>query len=180
MDTPRFILANTEQLHEKITQLMDRVRELEEALEASSGARHPLLSPEKLRVKVSQELYGVASPPRSHNQIDSPHPRPSSPRTQKRGAAPGSAAARPAEDPLPLVKSPPSSGQQIGNPYPPAVPVMYPAPPEVPPDVLQLSATFPFPWSIDLRTRKRIRDALPTRREAEAICEQAQQNALWQ
>jgi hypothetical protein len=53
-------------------------------------------------------------------------------------------------------------------------------PPEIPPDILQLSATFPFPWSVDLRIRKRIREALPPRNEARAICEEAQRNALWQ
>ena len=184
MDTPRFILANTEQLHEKITQLTDRVRELEGALEASSDRRHPLLSPEKLRVKISQELYGVGCPQQPHCQLDNPRPRSPS-QMPKRGTTPSSVAVagplgRPADDPLSLVKSPSPSDQHIDNPYPSAVSVIYPAPPEVPPDVLQLSATFPFPWSIDLRTRKRIRDALPPRREAETICEQAQKNALWQ
>jgi len=180
MNISRFILANTEQLHEKITQLTDRVRELEEALALSDG-HHPLLSPEKLLVKISQELYGIGCTQRSHHQLDNPHSHPP-PQTPKRDAAPGSVtgpSGRPADDPLPLVKSP-SSSSHIGNPYPPTVPVIYPAPPEVPSDVLQLSAAFPFPWSIDLRTRKRIRDALPPRREAEAICEQAQKNALWQ
>lgn len=54
------------------------------------------------------------------------------------------------------------------------------SPPEVPPDILQLSATFPFPWAVDLKIRKRIRDALPPRAEAQRVCEEARRNALWQ
>jgi hypothetical protein len=53
-------------------------------------------------------------------------------------------------------------------------------PPVVPADVLQLSMTFPFPWAADLRIRARIRNALPPRKEAEAVCSEARRNALWQ
>jgi hypothetical protein len=56
----------------------------------------------------------------------------------------------------------------------------HPTPPEVAPDILQLSSTFPFPWAVDLKIRKRIRDALPPLEEARAICEEARRNALWQ
>lgn len=52
--------------------------------------------------------------------------------------------------------------------------------PVVAPDILQLSITFPFPWSVDLKIRQRIRDALPPRAEAQALCEEARRNALWQ
>ncbi|KAF8175186.1 hypothetical protein K438DRAFT_2045735, partial [Mycena galopus ATCC 62051] len=52
----RFILANTEQLHEKITQLSEPVRQLEDGLESVSG-QHPLLAPDLRRIKTSQELY---------------------------------------------------------------------------------------------------------------------------
>jgi hypothetical protein len=54
------------------------------------------------------------------------------------------------------------------------------SPPEVAPDILQLSTTFPFPWMVDLSIRKRIRDALPPKAEAQRICEEARANALWQ
>ncbi|KAJ7288137.1 hypothetical protein C8J57DRAFT_1445609 [Mycena rebaudengoi] len=118
----RFILANTEQLHEKITQLSDRVRQLEDGLE-SVQAEHPLLAPDLRRIKTSQELY-VAGPAAS---------------TSDAGSAP-----------------------------------------IVAPDILQLSVTFPFPWSVDLKIRQRIRDALPPRAEAQALCEEARRNALWQ
>ncbi|KAJ6621837.1 hypothetical protein B0H10DRAFT_2432116 [Mycena sp. CBHHK59/15] len=122
----RFILANTEQLHEKITQLSDRVRQLEDGLE-SVQAEHPLLAPDLRRIKTSQELY-----------VPGPAVAPSDPALP---AAPG---------------------------------------PVVAPDILQLSVTFPFPWSVDLKIRQRIRDALPPRAEAQALCEEARRNALWQ
>ncbi|KAJ7928078.1 hypothetical protein B0H13DRAFT_2265321 [Mycena leptocephala] len=119
----RFILANTEQLHEKITQLSERVRQLEDGLESVS-AEHPLLVPELRRIKTSQELY---VPPAN-------------------AALTSDAASAPV----------------------------------VAPDILQLSITFPFPWSVDLKIRQRIRDALPPRAEAQALCEEARRNALWQ
>ncbi|KAJ7643980.1 hypothetical protein FB45DRAFT_285047 [Roridomyces roridus] len=118
----RFILANTEQLHEKIAQLSDRVRQLEEGLE-SVQAEHPLLATDLRRIKTSQELY-----------------------------VPANSA---------LTSSDPST-------------------PLVAPDILQLSVTFPFPWTMDLKIRQRIRDALPPRAEAQALCEEARRNALWQ
>lgn len=54
------------------------------------------------------------------------------------------------------------------------------SPPEVAPDILQLSTTFPFPWMMDVSIRKRIRDSLPPKAEAQRICEEARANALWQ
>ncbi|KAJ7245017.1 hypothetical protein B0H12DRAFT_1128264 [Mycena haematopus] len=118
----RFILANTEQLHEKITQLSERVRQLEDGLESVS-AQHPLLAPDLRRIKTSQELY---VPPNAALTTDA--------------------------DSTPIVS----------------------------PDILQLSITFPFPWTMDLKIRQRIRDALPPRAEAQALCEEARRNALWQ
>jgi hypothetical protein len=57
----RFILANTEQLHDKIFQLSDRVRQLEDALESlqasCSNQPHLLLAPELRSIKTSQDLY---------------------------------------------------------------------------------------------------------------------------
>ena len=59
----RFILANTEQLHEKIKDMSDRIRQLEDALQQAysqlSQAPHPLLSENLLQIKTSQELFGV-------------------------------------------------------------------------------------------------------------------------
>ncbi|OBZ66412.1 GTP-binding protein Rho3 [Grifola frondosa] len=51
----RFVLASTQDLHEKINQLATRVRELEDALRVSHGLHslesHPLLSEDLLRIK---------------------------------------------------------------------------------------------------------------------------------
>jgi len=51
----RFVLASTQELHEKISQLSTRVRELEDALRSSHGQlshdAHPLLSEELLKIK---------------------------------------------------------------------------------------------------------------------------------
>ncbi|KAH9479629.1 putative transcriptional regulatory protein C1F7.11c [Psilocybe cubensis] len=51
----RFVLASTQELHEKISELATRVRELEDALRAShshlSTEPHPLLSEELLKIK---------------------------------------------------------------------------------------------------------------------------------
>ena len=75
----RFILANTEQLHEKVHDMSDRIRQLEDALQIlqsrASPEPHPLLSPDLLTVKSTMGLYGgtqvgsesSASPPHSAN-----------------------------------------------------------------------------------------------------------------
>lgn len=59
----RFILANTEQLHEKIKTMSERIRQLEEALETLqakvSATEHPLLRQELLSIKKSPELFGI-------------------------------------------------------------------------------------------------------------------------
>jgi hypothetical protein len=58
----RFILANTEQLHSKIHEMSERIRHLEEALEAlhsqCSTESHPLLRPIYLGIKSTMGLYG--------------------------------------------------------------------------------------------------------------------------
>jgi hypothetical protein len=50
-----FVLASTQELHEKIAELAQRVRDLEDALRAShsqlSSQQHPLLSDELLKIK---------------------------------------------------------------------------------------------------------------------------------
>lgn len=51
----RFVLANTEALHDKINELSNRVRHLEDALALSHAANstypHPLLTEELLQIK---------------------------------------------------------------------------------------------------------------------------------
>ena len=135
----RFILAGAEQLHDKIFELGDRVRQLEEALdevyqELYVGKNHPLLAPDLLKIKTSQELYGSAghfSPPDA--RVESLH--------QSVGALSLSSQPTYAESSRPTV----SAEYMSQN-----------APPDVALDVLQLSATFPFPWAVDVSMRQRI------------------------
>ncbi|KAF9460500.1 fungal-specific transcription factor domain-containing protein [Collybia nuda] len=77
----RFVLANTESLHEKINQLSNRVRQLEDALAQShavnSNFPHPLLSDELLQIKRPLERERVDVPltkeekPEINDNIDS-------------------------------------------------------------------------------------------------------------
>ncbi|EJD07477.1 uncharacterized protein FOMMEDRAFT_75316 [Fomitiporia mediterranea MF3/22] len=70
----RFVLANTETLHEKIAELSHRVRSLEDALQVAHSAihndRHPLLSDELLKVKNPLEREVIAEPPRTQEEED--------------------------------------------------------------------------------------------------------------
>lgn len=73
-DRSRFILANTEQLHAKIIQMSDRIRQLEDALETvqakCSSDPHPLLHQDSLRIKNSLELYSSHATGGRHTQMD--------------------------------------------------------------------------------------------------------------
>jgi hypothetical protein len=65
-----FILASTQELHEKITELCSRIRDLEDALRTShiqnSSEPHPLLSEEQLRIKAPLQRE---APPRNPTTI---------------------------------------------------------------------------------------------------------------
>ena len=67
----RFVLASTQELHEKITELCSRIRDLEDALRTSHGQDstepHPLLSDELLCVKAPLQRE---SPPRNPTTIN--------------------------------------------------------------------------------------------------------------
>ena len=63
LPSPRFVLADTEELHSQIAQMSQRIRQLEEALAVShnsdaSGDRHPLLRDELLAVKFGSGSRG--------------------------------------------------------------------------------------------------------------------------
>lgn len=62
----RFILANTEQLHSKIHEMSDRIRNLEEGLQAIHSEHashpdqpHPLMQPALLGIKSTMGLYSA-------------------------------------------------------------------------------------------------------------------------
>jgi len=64
-----FILADTEQLHEKIYEMSNRIRQLEDALailqSSVSDQRHPLLNDELLKVKFGSESINARETPTS-------------------------------------------------------------------------------------------------------------------
>lgn len=166
----RFILANTEQLHTKIQQLSERVRVLEQAVQ---GYNHedPLLAPDLLLIKTTQEFHVAAG---------------NAPSSPTGAATTSSASSQPTKEESLRASV---SSMSITSPLEPCVPhckddttplLDEKGIPQVPPAILQLSSTFPFPWAVDMSVRKRIRQALPPRPEAEAICEEARRNALWQ
>ena len=69
---PRFVLANTEVLHDKISVLANRVRQLEDALHEAhverSSEPHPLLTPELLQLK--RPLERETSDPVKEPEVD--------------------------------------------------------------------------------------------------------------
>ncbi|KAI0255791.1 fungal-specific transcription factor domain-containing protein [Lactifluus subvellereus] len=68
----RFVLASTQELHEKITELCSRVRDLEDGLRTShsqnSSEPHPLLSEELLRIKAPLQREAPSRNPTTINQ----------------------------------------------------------------------------------------------------------------
>jgi hypothetical protein len=77
--TYRFVLASTQELHEKITELCSRVRDLEDGLRAehaqNSSELHPLLSDELLRIKAPlQREAAPRNPTIVHQQEEENNP----------------------------------------------------------------------------------------------------------
>ncbi|TFK39369.1 fungal-specific transcription factor domain-containing protein [Crucibulum laeve] len=76
----RFVLASTQELHEKISELATRVRELEDALRTShshlSSDHHPLLTEELLRVKMplQREAPSQRNAPTNPTKEEEPNP----------------------------------------------------------------------------------------------------------
>ncbi|KAI1789627.1 hypothetical protein LXA43DRAFT_560030 [Ganoderma leucocontextum] len=154
----RFILANTEQLHEKIKSMSLRIRELEDALQDLQSG-HPLLREDLLLIKKSADLFGVdpnqaqSSGGERHNDAQHGLVNPVSPPMLSDRQS----------------RSPPVNGHREDC--------------GIPPDILQVSNRFPAPspLSVDLNPtlRKRILDLLPPQNEARYLCEQAAEHAAW-
>lgn len=94
MRVSRFILANTEQLHDKIKVMSDRIRELETGLQEVqlkvSSDKHPLLREELLTIKKSPDLFGLEQQGSHHDTAQDVSPKAStstsvSPRAQSTG-----------------------------------------------------------------------------------------------
>ncbi|KAH7926481.1 hypothetical protein BV22DRAFT_1128172 [Leucogyrophana mollusca] len=164
----RFILANTEQLHAKIIQMSDRIRQLEDALESvqarCSPEPHPLLHQDFLRIKNALELYSSQPAPRcGDTPIDETH-------------ASGSQLPSAARSPRDGEYGPSRPSEERGSSAE-ASPAHIP---QLPAEIEKLSQAFPFPWLPNNTVRERIHEMLPSRAEAEYLCAQARSNALWQ
>lgn len=72
----RFVLADTEKLHQKIAQMSDRIRQLEDALsilQTSPGEQHPLLHRDLLDIKSIIDLHAAVDEEtvgRSKHEVD--------------------------------------------------------------------------------------------------------------
>ncbi|CAL1713138.1 unnamed protein product [Somion occarium] len=168
----RFILANTEQLHEKIKCMSERIRQLEEALQALqsqlSPNKHPLLQQELLSIKKSPELFGVDHPTTSYGAsgIDRLRRDDDFPHSERHESGPSS------RDGFDDSYAAPQGGS---SDFPQCNQLE---------DFARLSRGFPTPWSVSYQlnpdVRQRIREMLPPVQEATYLCEQARVNAFWQ
>ncbi|KAJ4473715.1 fungal-specific transcription factor domain-containing protein [Lentinula aciculospora] len=74
----RFVLASTQELHEKIHELSNRVRELEDGLRSDhsqlTNVQHPLLSDELLKIKAPLQREPPAARSLNGNQDEEPNP----------------------------------------------------------------------------------------------------------
>lgn len=181
----RFILANTEQLHDKIKVMSERIQQLEDGLRSThlrtmDPSEHPLLRQELLLIKKSPELFGIDQQVMVHEATpDSQHKNDEPPRTSPEGSYKDADEVRAAPRPYYLFRS--HSLQYNASSHPSAEPHRHPGFSD---ELSRLCRAFPSPWSIsfelDLDTRQRIRDRLPHRQEAQRLCEQARRNAFWQ
>ncbi|CDO71474.1 hypothetical protein BN946_scf184909.g68 [Trametes cinnabarina] len=156
----RFILANTEQLHEKIKSMSGRIRELEDALhEARPG--HHLLRDDLLSIKKSTELFGVDSASNHSPAVESSH------RSEFQHSLPSSSS--PLRDERQSLSPAYYNGNHDGL--------------GIPPDILQVGDKFPAPsaitYDLNPNLRQRIVEMLPTSAEARYLLEQAAEHAAW-
>ncbi|KAG1880645.1 fungal-specific transcription factor domain-containing protein [Suillus tomentosus] len=167
----RFILANTEQLHAKIIQMSDRIRQLEDALETvqakCSSDPHPLLHQDSLRIKNSLELYSSHATGGRHTQMDGTIKENHSSNSQLPVASSSTRDADKVQDSRSEERY--SSAEAFTSDVP-----------GLSPEIEKLSQTFPYPWLPNNPMRQRIHEMLPSREEADYLCTQARLNALWQ
>ncbi|KAG1879162.1 fungal-specific transcription factor domain-containing protein [Suillus subluteus] len=167
----RFILANTEQLHAKIIQMSDRIRQLEDALETvqakCSSDPHPLLHQDSLRIKNSLELYSSHATSGRHTQLDGTIKENHASNLQLPVASSSIRDADKVQDSRSEERY--SSAEAFTSDVS-----------GLSPEIEKLSQTFPYPWLPNNPMRQRIHEMLPSREEAEYLCTQARLNALWQ
>jgi hypothetical protein len=179
----RFILANTEQLHQKISQMGERIQQLEEAL-AQFQAGHELLHPDLLTVKSAIELYGASNQAGATDA--SLIPPAAEAGSEKAGSENEVANGMRVDQPV-------AEHDSLDSPRPPSSSATLtsvrlsphdPGKTELPKDILELSNNFPIYEELapapNLSRRLKIRSRLPPRHTAQYFWEQAEENALWQ
>ncbi|KII86663.1 hypothetical protein PLICRDRAFT_163895 [Plicaturopsis crispa FD-325 SS-3] len=186
----RFILANTEQLHAKIIQMSDRIRNLEEAVKDLYAPRppesHPLLQQDLLLIKNTVGLYGMTgmlrnggsnnhAENRDEEEIIDPMGNMALASSSQIHYSPTNGSARSHRH---LEPSPDPGDRSSGSDDQEWQTL------DLSPEILKLSQGFPTPRSIaptpDVEMRGRLRQCLPPQQLASYLYEQARENAFWQ
>ncbi|KIM35920.1 hypothetical protein M413DRAFT_32150 [Hebeloma cylindrosporum] len=171
----RFILANTEQLHGKIQDMSDRIRSLEDALQAlhsehtgNANQPHPLMETELLGIKSTVGLYS-GTQAGAANLSSKPATNESSRHTD---SIQSTRLERDSSEDTVMVTDHAHRIQDESSETDFAA------------EIVRLSHSFPLSDTAspepNLPLREYIRSNLPPREEADYLWEQARQNALWQ
>ncbi|KAG6853953.1 hypothetical protein C0991_012277 [Blastosporella zonata] len=186
----RFILANTEQLHTKIHEMSERIRQLEESLDQCQcrPKPHPLLTPELLAVKSTMGLYGgsqAGGDGGSTNGGNTHHPPNGHVHLNGNGRMLDEIEDRKMD--IELRAGPSLSRRMSADNCNGELTLRDPAfdsHSELFQEVVRLSQCYPLPESVspepNLKIREYIRSMLPGREEADRLWDQALRNALWQ
>ncbi|KAG6835912.1 hypothetical protein H0H93_013452 [Arthromyces matolae] len=180
----RFILANTEQLHSKIHEMSERIRNLEEALEQCQcrPSSHPLLSMDLLQVKSTMGLYGGTQAgsenPTFANQgsLKNVNANGHTPEAEERKMEVGTSTTPSSITPMINEDSADGGFALQANSFDNHNELFQ--------EVVRLSQCYPLPENVspkpNIEMRTYIRSMLPPREEADHLWDQALQNALWQ
>ncbi|KNZ82068.1 hypothetical protein J132_08251 [Termitomyces sp. J132] len=188
----RFILANTEQLHTKIQEMSERIRNLEEALEQCqcTPAPHPLLTSELLVIKSTMGLYGGTQAGTDNPIVSVSNGQAHSHAQHNNGSVNGRETEEAEERKVDIESNmtPLSSVTAMSEDNYSGGLTLHASSfdnhNDLFQEVVRLSQCYPLPESVspepNLKMREYIRSLLPSRAEADHLWDQALQNALWQ
>ncbi|KAG5351607.1 hypothetical protein C0989_005615 [Termitomyces sp. Mn162] len=188
----RFILANTEQLHTKIQEMSERIRNLEEALEQCqcTPAPHPLLTSELLVIKSTMGLYGGTQAGTDSPIVSVSNGQAHSHAQHNNGSVNGRETEEAEERKVDIESNmtPLSSVTAMSEDNYSGGLTLHASSfdnhNDLFQEVVRLSQCYPLPESVspepNLKMREYIRSLLPSRAEADHLWDQALQNALWQ
>ncbi|KAF9453099.1 hypothetical protein P691DRAFT_801957 [Macrolepiota fuliginosa MF-IS2] len=173
----RFILANTEQLHAKIQEMSDRIRNLEDAVQ-KTDPDSSLLASGLLSIKSTMGLYSSNGGPNPQERDDGKKVSRVTPDDTQRVAGTSRAESGSVDDtamqvdgPSCIVKTENSITFDLTS---------------IQSDIHRLNYSFPLPSKVqsnperNIAMREHIRSQLPPRKEAQRLWDQARRNALWQ